>query len=646
MRFSSFSATSISAISTALFALAASPLLAQTAVDNAALFGARPAVSHASLSPDGNQIAFIAPAAGQGSALFVSETNESATPKRLYQVDGKPERLSKCQWVSNSRITCSLWGVANDGSGIVVFSRVVAFNSDGSNPKMLSDRTSGLYGGSIIDWLPESADEVIMEKGDGNAGLAAVRINTQTLKDSYLERPDRNNVEFITDGHGNVRIKGVSQRRGDGYSTGLYNYYYRAAAGGAWARLGDYDSVTRTGFNPYSVDPKLNVVYGLDKLNGRLALYKYALDSGLERSLVLSRPDVDVDGLVLLGRHKRPIGASFAAEKREVSYFDPEFTKLHAGLMKAIPGQPLVDFADATIDEKKLLIWAGADTSPGTYYLLDRTSKRMAPLLAVRPELEGRTLAAMKSITYASSDGANIPGYLTLPPGSDGRNLPTIVMPHGGPSARDEWGFDWLVQYYAAQGYAVLQPNYRGSEGYGDSWMNGNAFQSWKQAIGDVNDAGRWLVKQGIADPNKLAIVGWSYGGYAALQSAVVDPTLWKAVVAIAPVTDLDKLREQSRRWSNRTLSSEFIGSRANAEEASPARHAGQIKAPVLLFHGAMDRNVDIGHSELMESRLKAAGAQSRLVTWQGLDHYLEDSEARTRLLRESDQWLKAAFGR
>ncbi|MEI9851159.1 MAG: alpha/beta fold hydrolase [Sphingomonas sp.] len=125
-------------------------------------------------------------------------------------------------------------------------------------------------------------------------------------------------------------------------------------------------------------------------------------------------------------------------------------------------------------------------------------------------------------------------------------------MPHGGPGARDEWGFDWLAQFFAARGYAVLQPNFRGSAGYGEDWFLENGFKSWRTAIGDVNDGGRWLVGQGIAAPAKLAIVGWSYGGYAALQSAVLDPELFKAIVAIAPVTDLGALKEESR-WFTTT---------------------------------------------------------------------------------------------
>jgi dipeptidyl aminopeptidase/acylaminoacyl peptidase len=206
-------------------------------------------------------------------------------------------------------------------------------------------------------------------------------------------------------------------------------------------------------------------------------------------------------------------------------------------------------------------------------------------------------------------------------------------------------GFDWLAQYFATQGFAVLQPNFRGSAGYGDAWFVQNGFRSWEVAIGDVNAGGRWLVSQGIADGNKLAIVGWSYGGYAALQLAVVEPGLFKAVVAIAPVTDLAMLKEEHRGWTNFAVVSAYIGEGPHLHAGSPAEHANQIAAPVLLFHGAYDRNVSIEESKRMASRLTAAGKPCKLVTWDDLDHQLEDSSARAQLLRASSDFLTQALG-
>src|SRR5262245_58414673 len=160
-------------------------------------------------------------------------------------------------------------------------------------------------------------------------------------------------------------------------------------------------------------------------------------------------------------------------------------------------------------------------------------------------------------------------------------------MPHGGPGARDSWGFDWLAQYFAQRGYVVLQPNFRGSGGYGDAWFANNGFRGWKTSVGDVVDAGRWLVSQGLADASKLAVIGWSYGGYAALQTQVLAPDFFKAVVAVAPVTDLELLKSKSAlNYRNAFVEADFIGSGPHVKLGSPAQNAADFKVPVLMFHG------------------------------------------------------------
>jgi dipeptidyl aminopeptidase/acylaminoacyl peptidase len=301
---------------------------------------------------------------------------------------------------------------------------------------------------------------------------------------------------------------------------------------------------------------------------------------------------------------------------------------------------------DSSIDESQYLLLSTADQNAGLYYVFDRNTRHLDSVMLSRAALEGVELAASRPIKYLAKDGTLIPGYLTLPPGmTSGKGLPAVVMPHGGPSARDVWGFDWLAQYFAHQGYAVLQPNYRGSAGYGEDWFKNQGFKSWQVAIGDVLDAGRWLVDQGIADPNKLGIFGWSYGGYAALQSVVVDQGIFKAAVAVAPVTDLPALLATWRGSSAFALTRDFIGTGAHTNEGSPALHADKIKVPVLLFHGRLDINVQYDQSKRMDRALTAAGVKHTFVTFEGLDHQLEDSERRAELLRESDAFFKAAFG-
>jgi len=477
-------------------------------------------------------------------------------------------------------------------------------------------------------------------------GLGVDLVDTNTLTHKVVEPPRGGAVDYISDGAGTVRVMSVRGTTNSGYDSTRILYFYRLADNRDWKPLSTM-TVTAglaSGFSPVAVDRAQNLVYGFENLNGRTALYSVSLDGNLTKKLVAERPDVDIDGLISIGRQNRVVGATFVTDRRSAVFFDPALKTLQAGLGKALPGR-LIAVVDASADESKLILFAWSDVDPGRYYLFNKGTHSVAEILPSRPDLANIKLATVKSITYQTADGSSIPAYLTLPVGSDGKNLPAIVMPHGGPAARDEWGFDWLAQYFVARGYAVIQPNFRGSAGYGDAWYQRNGYQGWRTAIGDVNDAGRWLVKSGIADPKKLAIVGWSYGGYAALQSSVLDPDLFKAIVAIAPVTDLETLRNEARGYTSFPQRDAQIGHGPWVIEGSPARNAGRIKAPVILFHGDRDVNVGIGESRLMVDKLKSAGGKVELVEFKGLDHQLDDDAARTTMLGKADAFLRNAMG-
>ena len=652
--------------------LASLPLLssAEPAFDAAKAFGARPRVEYVSLSPDGMSIAYVAPTTGQGSVVYVQSLVKGASlaSKPILGASGKPERLGGCDWVSNQRLVCLVYGVV--ASSIVLepveATRLMAVNTDGTKLQLLSTKTNSftrgiqLSGGNVIDWLPDEDAAVLMTRvylpddhtgshiGSSKRGIAVDRIDTQTLSGQTIEEPREDAVIYISDGRGTIRIMGVRSRRGalGGYDSGNLAYYYRKTDSRDWLPMGEVVGEDHNGFAPVAVDHDANLVYGYKKLDGRRALYTVALDGSLKEDLVYARPDVDVGGLNRIGRRHRVVGVSYSDDFSHYHFLDPDFEKLLASLAKALPGQPSLRVTDSSIDESKLLIRAGSDNDPGVYYLFDKKLRQLETLLAVRPDLQGVKLATVKPIHYQAADGTMIPGYLTLPPGVETpKDLPAIVMPHGGPSSRDYWRFDWLAQFYASRGYAVLQPNFRGSTGYGDDFFKQNGFRSWPTAIGDVLDAGRWLVAQGIASPDRLAIVGWSYGGYAALQSAVVDPSVFKAVVAIAPVTDLSQLKEDHRAWSDFLVVSREIGEGPHVRDGSPALNAAKIKVPVLLFHGEMDRNVLIRQSREMADRLAAAGVPHELLTWPDLDHQLEDSAVRAEMLRKSDAFLRRAMG-
>ena len=634
--------------------------------DPARQFGARPSVLDIALSPKGEKIAYLAPGAGQGTVLYTVDLAGGGQPRRALVADGQPERLSGCNWVSEVRLVCSIYMVTTNtdvaAGEPIGATRLIAVDADGGNLKLLSrpTRPDDLYvsfgGGDIVDWLPGEDGSVLMGRdyvpeiqpgrrtNDTREGYGVDKIDTATLKVRLVESARKDAVRYISDGRGKVRIVMTRPVAGSGYATGRYNFLYRTGDSRDWKTLGSYDAIKDEGIYPTAIDPDLDVAYVYKRHQGRDALFSVALDGTMQEKLVFAHPQVDVSGTVRIGRNQRVVGARYSTDKSEAVYFDRDLEKLRLALSKALPGLPLIHFADSSVDEKKLLLWAGSDVDPGRYYLFDKDRQQLGELMLGRPDLENAALAPMKHVTYRAADGTMVPAYLTLPVGGATKGLPAIVMPHGGPSARDEWGFDWMVQFFASRGYAVLQPNYRGSSGYGAEWFRENGFKSWKTAIGDVNDAGRWLVGEGIADPDKLGIFGWSYGGYAALQSGVLDPDLYKAVVAVAPVTDLPGLVGDSRNYLSHRVIRSFIGTGPHVAEGSPARNAARIKAPVLMFHGDHDLNVASDQARTMRDKLKAAGKSVELVEYKGLDHQLEDSAVRRELLSRSDAFLRAAM--
>lgn len=652
----------------AVFAIAISTAAhAQTADSEAARFGAREGIVDISISPDGSRIAVVVPRpSAPGEGILVVPLDGGKT-MAIPGSNGGDEKLHYCHWSTEARLVCAVNYVVKDAGRLLGYSRIVAVSADGSGARLLTPKTaSNSYfevqsGGQVIDLVsPDGGNSVLMTHdvapqmttgnftARGREGRSVISIDTVSGKFRQVETPRPSAAEYISDGQGQVRIMGTRSSDSNGYMSNRSTYSFRPAGSRDWQTLSvvESDGTGSTGFVPHAVDSKLDVVYGFAGVRGGFsALFKQQLAPGTKPELVLGRNDVDVDGLVRIGREQRVVGVSYATDKRFVEFFDPELKALSASLRKVLPAGSQVSFVDASAGENKLVLLVSSDTNPGVFYLYDKQTRKLGELLPVRPELAGMKLAEQKPITFPAADGTPIPGYLTLPPGSDGKNLPAIVMPHGGPSARDEWGFDWFSQYFASKGFAVLQPNYRGSSGYGSGFFQQNGFKSWRTAIGDVNDAGRWLASQGIAAPGKLAIVGWSYGGYAALQSAVVDPDLFKAIVAVAPVTDLKVWRDESATFSNAKIMEQYVGDGPHLQEGSPARHAAMFKAPVLLFHGDMDQNVGVGESRTMAQQLKSAGKSVEYVEFKGLDHQLDESAARTRLLSQSAAFLKSVMG-
>ncbi len=629
--------------------------------DLAQRLGSRADVLQISLSPLGKQIAYIAPA-GRGERVMVVDVDKGGDPRPILAVDQAGGHLTWCKWPTETQLICDLRLTAPFGDTLIGWSRLYIVNADGSGSKMVdpdSARTVGIsqYGGSILAYDVKGESNKILVShpvydqqktgsliGHTHGGLEVDELDVTNMQRHQVEQLRENSNGYITDEDGKVRMMVTIPQDTQGYlTTDQWTYLYRPRDSSTYQLLTPRTEIKDLDIE--AVDSANNRAIGIGRVDGFMKVLAIALDGSGTVTTLLQKPGVDVDQLIRIGRSNRVVGASYATDRRTVQFFDPELKALVDALQKALGGNSLLEIVDASRDEGRLLILDRSDVNPGMTYLYDKATKQLQELLPLRDGTEGLKLSPMRAIAYKAADGTSIPAYLTLPPGvTSPKGLPAIVMPHGGPEERDEWGFDWLAQFYAQRGFVVMQPNFRGSAGYGDAWMHDNGFKSWQIAIGDVSDAGRWLVSQGIADPKKLAVVGWSYGGYAALQSAAISPDVFKAVVAIAPVTDLDLLRNDARNFTNFKVVSDFLG-HGNVDEASPTKQAKRIVAPVMLVHGTLDEQVDERHSELMRDALKDAGRPPEFLKFDGLGHPLSDSAARTRLLTESDAFLRKSLG-
>lgn len=309
------------------------------------------------------------------------------------------------------------------------------------------------------------------------------------------------------------------------------------------------------------------------------------------------------------------IATSYDDERERIYWKDKAFEADYKNLQKQLPGKE-IGFGSSTKDEKLWLISATADTDPGSTYLFDRTTKKLTLQYQVREKLNRAYLAPMKPVKYQSSDGMEIPAYLTLPKGAEAKNLPAIIVPHGGPWYRDSWGYNAFAQFLANRGYAVLQPNFRGSTGYGKKFIDAGNKQWGNKMQDDVTWGAKYLIAQGIADPKRVGIMGGSYGGYATLAGVAFTPDVYAAGVSIVGPSNLITLLESiPPYWEQiRKVFYERMGDpntpegKAQLLRQSPLTAASKIKTPLLVVQGANDPRVNKRESDQIVIALRDRG--------------------------------------
>ena len=352
----------------------------------------------------------------------------------------------------------------------------------------------------------------------------------------------------------------------------------------------------------------------------------------------------EYDGLIFdRTSHALIGGVDLDRDVRRVDFFDPALAAIWTAIEKAYPDER-VRLESWTRDHRKVVVLVDGARDGYAYALDDLDAKSGDWLGPVYPMLPQELIAQPKALTYKAADGLEIPAYLTMPAGSSGRNMPLIVMPHGGPADRDTLDFDWLREALVSRGYAVLQPNFRGSSGYENGFLASGYGQWGRKMQTDLSDGVRYLTAQGIVDPKRVCIFGWSYGGYAALAGAALDPGVYRCAADMAGPADLQLMLQQVQTQTglrdSETLRywDRYMGAKGASDpvlaEISPAKQAAKVAIPILIVHGKDDTVVDYQQSVAMANALKRAGKPYTFVTLDGEDHWGSRSETRLKLLQ------------
>ncbi|WP_417487860.1 alpha/beta hydrolase family protein [Maricaulis sp.] len=361
--------------------------------------------------------------------------------------------------------------------------------------------------------------------------------------------------------------------------------------------------------------------------NDRLAVFRFNFETNEIEGPVVQSDLADVGSFIRDWRTNAVIGVRWAEERQRVEYFDETFANIQTQLEGYFPDSN-VSIVSWDQDFTKVVISISGGQTSESYYLLDRNTGQMAFLSGAYSRIPDEAIAPVEVVHYTARDGLELFGYLTTPPGREARDLPLVMMPHGGPQARDYYGFDAWSQFLAARGYAVFQPQFRGSDGFGRDFITMGHGEWGRSMQDDVSDALRHLVEEGVVDHERVCLFGWSYGGYAALAGATLTPELFRCIIAGAPVSDVFAMMDYvTGRFGGASVTywAEYIGDWRSETDyitrISPALNASDVQAPMMIIHGTDDLIVPFEQAELMAEAMEAAGKPYELVAIQDGPH-------------------------
>jgi dipeptidyl aminopeptidase/acylaminoacyl peptidase len=596
--------------------------------------------SNMQLSPDGTHLAAIAPLQGKYRNIAVIElaTMQSRFVTTLGEGQGE---VSGFTWANDDRLLFFMDADGNESFGIF------AVNKDGSRGRTLAQPIIGraFRFTRVLDILEDDPEYILVTSNERIAAYPDVyRMWIKNGNKKRIRRNPGNITAWLTDQAGEIRFA-VAQEEGP-----RTNVLYLPPGSDEWETLISF-RYDEPGFFPLNISHDGKTAYMGSYLDiegnrrDKAGLYSYDLQQRKLTELLFEHPEVDVGQVAISNVTKQLIAATYVTDKPHVHYFDEQWRSIQQGLDQALPNT-INSLSSLTRDETKSIVTAWNSTQPAKYYMYDRAESKLEELVASRPWVDPSQMAPMQPVQFTARDGLTINGYLTLPAGSDGKNLPLILNPHGGPWARDTYGYRSEIQFLANRGYAVLQVNFRGSTGYGTNFLNaGNG--EWGLAMqDDLTDALAWAIDQGVANPDRVCIYGGSYGGYATMAGLTYTPELYKCGINYVGVTSIPLLfKTMPDAWEAGRAEMEWrVGSpkkdKAALEDRSPLNHIENIQAPLMMAYGKRDARVDLSHALKTEDELKRHNKDYQLMIKKDEGHGFRKYENRMDYYKMMEEFL------
>jgi dienelactone hydrolase len=606
-------------------------------------FSDRSGLSKLELSPDGNLVAMkFVDADGQTKLTVMT------APDRLIRHSiALPEEseLNWVNWAGNTRVLVSLSERDRVLQTDVTVRRLFVYDLATRAFSYVGIKHMGLFGDNLLYTDPAGQFVVVGIQPANYGYMRVIRFPLDgTARKSYQDALTSwmGAFQWFTDNTGTVRM-GINFIEG-----GAYKVYYRSNEQENFKTVASFN---REQFSDLEIE-HLRIQAGsdlgyavLDDGSGKTALRRFNFSTFKPGEVVQAQPGFDVLS-VRYDDRAEPVSITYVADREEDVWLDPRMKALHASLSKALPGSD-VQIPSIAKDGSRALVRAGSPTDPGVWYLYHIKEKRLDLLAADKPGIDPKIMADVKAVSYSARDGTTIHGYLTLPAGRDARSLPLIILPHGGPfGVRDRLTFNSEAQFLANRGYAVLQPNFRGSGGYGKAFERLGEGTIGRAMQDDLDDGMDWAVKQGIADPKRVCLVGSSYGGYAALWGVIRNPERYRCAASFAGVTDLNAIlaydADFMSRFDGRKLRQKYRGDGGgfNFDTVSPAQNIDRLNRPILLAHGEKDYIVPLDQFQKMRNAAKRTSKPVEELVFPDEGHGFSKQASETKWLDTLEAFL------